>query len=308
MKNKLFNRLIVFIALSILAVGCVSTDSAKKIKAFSDATVLTTKNTVNAFDMVERSYFDVQVARIVANYDNDGFNPKSLKRFLSPVEIEARTKVLKGLQKYSEKLSLIMGNQQLDEFDKQTKDLGESLTKINNNNALEGMNIDPKQIQIFTTAVNTLGHWFIEHKREVGVKKSVKNMQIFVDSICSLLSKDIGSVDPETGIPLTGLRQVLWNSYSQNMQEVDSFIQHNKAKLDPVVMRNEIKVLASLVIDQKNADETLKGVQKALGKLKEAHNKLNEVFSENTIEIDNLIKQLKDEGKRIKKFYESLEK
>ncbi|GJQ60441.1 MAG: hypothetical protein D8M57_16060 [Candidatus Scalindua sp. AMX11] len=306
MKKYLINRLMFLVVLSILAVGCASTDSAKKIKAFSDATVLTTQNTINAFDVVERKYYDSQVAKITANYDTDGFNPNSIERFLEPPQIEARIQVLNGLQKYSEKLSVIMGNEQLDEFDEETRKLGESLTKVNNsfakNNILSAAPFDSNQIQIFTTAVNALGRWFIEHKREEGVKKSVGEMQGNVGIICELFAKDIGTVGQ------TGLREQLWRSYSDIMKAQDAFILQNKDTLDPIAKRDEIKYLASLVIDQKKADETLKSVQKALEQLKETHSKLNEAFSDNTIEIDNLIKQLKDEGRRIKKFYESLEK
>ncbi len=308
MKKYLINRLMFLVVLSILAVGCASTDSAKKIKAFSDATILTTQNTINAFDMVERNYYDSQVARIAVNYDKDGFNPKSIEQFLTPSQIEARILVLKGLQKYSEKLSVIMGNEQVDEFDEQTRELGESLTKITENDIFSDFAIDSNQVQILTTAVNAFGRWFIEHKRQEGVQKSVEEMQEYVGNICELFAKDIGTVDPTGGRGNTGLREQLWRSYSDIMKSQDAFILHNKDTLEPVSRRNEIKYLVSLVIEQKKTDETLKSVQKALGQLKETHSKLHEAFSENSLEIDNLIKQLKDEGKRIRKFYKSLER
>lgn len=307
-KNKIVFS---FLFAIILFIGCATQDAGKRIAAFSEATNLTTQNIANAFDMVERSYYEVQVLRSVVNYDVRGFQPNSIQPFLEPEELEARLRVLKGLQQYSEKLALIMGNSQLSAFDKQTKNFGESLATINRDlvkKLLSKTSADDNQIQIFTTAINALGRWFIEYKRQKGVKEVIQSMHGTICEICDLLIKDIGVSPAEKDVPATGLRAQLWNQYDLSAELQDKFIQQNICSLDPISKRNEIKQLATLVSEQMKADATLKSMRDAISKLKETHGKLNEAFSKETIEIDNLITQLISEGERIKNFYESLAK
>lgn len=296
-------------------VGCATNNADKRIAAFSEATNLTTQNIANAFDIVERNYYEVQVLRCVVHYDEkQGFQPGSIKPFFAPEELEARLRVLKGLQQYSEKLALIMSDKQLSAFDKQTKNFGNSLETIKKdfvkNNLLSKNNtlVDDNQIQIFTTAINTLGRWFIEYKRQKGIKEIVQGMQGTICDICDLLIKDIGTSPVESEANATGLRAQLWNQYKLSMSLQNKFILDNSASLDTVSKRSEIRRLASLVSEQRQADATLKATKDAISKLKETHGKLNEVFSRETIEIDNLITQLISEGERVKNFYNSLAK
>lgn len=308
-KTQIMFFLSILFTLNVIS-GCFTTDSGKCIRAFSEATVLTTQNTIDAFTMVEKNYYETQLAKIICDYDTKGFKPDSIKRFLSPADINARVIVLKGLQKYSEKLTQIMGEAQLEKFDKETKKLGVALNSINSSivkkNLLNFSKPSANEIDAFTTAVNAIGRWFIEDKRKKEVKKIVVEMHSNIESICKLLKKDIGSENAETGIPKSGLRNQSWRLYKDTMKIQDSFIQYNKQKLNPIVKRNEIKYLVSLASGQRRADETLKSIQNALTKLTDTHSKLNEAFNKNTMEINNLIEQLTEEGKRIRDYYESL--
>ncbi len=161
-------------------------------------------------------------------------------------------------------------------------------------------------IKVFTTAVNAIGRWFIEYKRQKGVKESVKKMQPFVDKICALLAEDIGSSPADSGVQSKGLRDQLWRDYDGIIDRQCNFIEHGKGKLDPIQMRSELKVMLALEVEQKQADATLKAIQRSLDTLRETHNKLEECFDKNTVEIDSLISDLITEGKRIKEFYDTL--
>ena len=293
--------------------GCASQHATERITAFSEANRLTMQNIAAAFDTVERKHYEMQVSRIVNDPDSFQCDPskRTIGHFLSPDELQARLQVLEGLQKYSEKLAVIMGNEQLDEFDERTRDFGENLTKINEDlvkkNILSKVAFKEGDIKVFTTAVNTIGRWFIEHKRQKGVKESVKTMQPYVDKICTLLAEDIGSSPADTGVPAPGgLRDQLWRDYDDIIDRQCNFIEHSKGKLDPVQMRSEIKVMLALEVEQKRADATLKAIQQSLDTLRETHNKIEECFDKNTVEIDSLISDLIAEGKRIKEYYDTL--
>lgn len=306
-RSKLILPLLVVV---LIVVACASQDAAVRIAAFSEATTVTIQNTATAFDMVEQNYYQMQVSRMVAKYDQLGFNPLSIERFLDPEDLEARLLVLRGLQQYSEKLAMVMGNEQLTEFDEETRELGASLATLNEDivehKILSKSVVDAGQIKIFTTAVNALGTWFIEYKRQKGAKKIIAEMDKRVGDISDMLIQDVGSSPAESGGRATGLRAQLWNQYNESMRLQDKFIRDNKDRLDPISRRNEIKQLAYLFSQQKQADATLKSIQSAIGKLRETHGKLHEAFGKNTIEVDNLIAQLKSEGRRISEYYKSL--
>src|SRR5881409_1292821 len=55
-------------AVALLIAGCstVDKDAARRIGAFSKAVALTTQNTADAFDTLQRWHFDLEIARVVA--------------------------------------------------------------------------------------------------------------------------------------------------------------------------------------------------------------------------------------------------
>ncbi len=123
--------------LIILAIGffsgCASQHATERITAFSEANRVTMQNIAAAFDTVERKHYEMQVSRIVNDPESFQCDPskRTIGHFLSPDELQARMQVLEGIQKYTEKLAAIMGNEQLDEFDERTRDFGKNLTKVN---------------------------------------------------------------------------------------------------------------------------------------------------------------------------------
>lgn len=305
---------LIMIFVVVFFVGCASQHATERIIAFSEANKLAMQNIATAFDTVERKHYEMQVSRIVNDPESFQCDPskRTVGHFLSPDELQARLQVLEGLQKYSEKLAVIMGNEQLDEFDERTRDFGENLTKINEDlvkkNILSKATFKEGDIKVFTTAVNAIGRWFIEYKRQKGIKESVKSMQPYIDKICTLLAEDIGSSSSDTSMQPGGLRDQLWRDYDDIIDRQCNFIEHGKGKLDPIQMRSEIKVMLALEVEQKQADATLKAIQQSLDTLRETHNKIEECFGKNTIEIDSLLSDLITEGKRIKEYYDTLDK
>src|SRR6266496_237019 len=120
------------LAVALLIAGCSTADkdAARRIGAFSKAVALTTQNTSDAFDTLERRHFDLEIARVVAEGGWQQLNPERIRPFLDPGDARARFPVLQGLQAYAERLSAIMGNERLDAYDRATKDLSASLQNV----------------------------------------------------------------------------------------------------------------------------------------------------------------------------------
>src|SRR3970282_748365 len=123
--------LLTVILVVVLFTGCATQHATERIVAFSEANKLTMQNIADAFDTVERKHYEMQVSRIVNDPESFQCDPskRTIGHFLSPDEIQARMHVLEGIQKYAEKLAMIMGNKQVDQFDERTRDIGKNLTK-----------------------------------------------------------------------------------------------------------------------------------------------------------------------------------
>ena len=302
--------LVHYIVVALLFSTCVrSPAAAKRIAAFSAATSVAATSTAGAFEAVERSYYQTQVAALTVNYDTSGFDPKSIRPFLSVDDLEVRSKVLKGLQMYAEKLADIMSDRQLTEFDSQTKAFGQSLVDMKSSTALTAIaaRVPDTDLKVFTAAVDSLGRWFIESKRQKEIPKIVSGMQKPVQEICTFFIADIGQPPGPNGRTGRGLRDQLWRQFEQKMMLQDAFIQKNKDKLDPRTKAEEIAKLPALLTERVRMDGTLRATQSALAKLAETPNQLAAAFDKSSPTLDELIRELMSEGQRVKGFYEKLE-
>jgi len=291
------------IILVLLVAGCSSTnkDAAKRIAAFSRAVDLTSQNASEAFDTVERRHFDLKVARVVAEGGWQKLDADSIKPFLDPDDVSARLLVLKGLQTYAENLSGIMGNEQLDAYDKATKDLSDSLQKVDaefvKTKFASSAPVDPQDIQITAAAVNAIGHWIIEAKRQRAVKTSIQEMHPNITKIVVLLSRDF-----------IVLRRNLRKEYDEAIQAQKEFVQHDEAKMDALTKRAEIQNIVNLINEQNKADRAMESMEKTVKGLGDTHAELVKAFDRSSVKLERLLSDLIEEGKRVKSFYESLEK
>ena len=299
--------LIGFMTFVLFLTACVPSGIKKDLQAFSDGAATTITNTNDAFVMVDNNYYQVKVAQLVANYDEKGFNPGTVMRFLPSEELSIRLQTLQALKTYAEKLNEIMGDDKLKELDSETKSLGEGLLKLKGNDALKNVVPNDTSINILTSATDAIGHWFIDYKREKGVKDIVQDMNKPVQDICSLLVMDIGALPDSTGKGGYGLRAQLHNQYEDLLKAQDSFILHNKG-LDPRSRREEIARLPEIVRERDAADATLSATQKAIKKLAETHTELARAFDAPTPKLKTLVRQLGAEGNRIGQFYKAIGK
>ncbi len=292
--------------LSLIAVICVSLSGcaisplAHRTAVFAAAATATTKNTENAYDVVQQAYHDAQVARVVANFDDAGFDPSKLKPFLSPTDLAVRTQVLDGLTRYAELLAAVSGDQPLDDVDTGAKALGKSLNSISANDLVAGK-LTATDANAAATAIDALGRALVDRKRRRELPGILHQMQQPIETICTLLEQDIG--DPEH----SGLRNQLHNSYLDLIRDQKNFIVDNKGKLTPDERRDEIRVLPQLATSESAADHALAKTQKALVQLARTHTALAVTSNQKYApDFDLEIEQLRDTAQQLGGFYSSL--
>jgi hypothetical protein len=104
------------------------------------------------------------------------------------------------------------------------------------------------------------------------------------------------------------LRRNLGKEYEELVEAQKRFIQNNATSMDAGARRQEIRAIGNMMVEMKQADTTFAAMQKSLGSLEAAHAKLPSAFeSKGRIPLDESIANAIEEGRRVKKFYESLD-
>jgi hypothetical protein len=298
-------RVLLSIILVAASAGCISPAVHKQVPAFANAVTLATENTKSAFDVVEQEFETAQTARIVVDYDQKGFKADMVRPFLRPDDLQVRLDLLNALQEYASKLSDVSSDKQLDQFDEKTRAFGSSLQDLSKTDAFSRFaKNDPN---IAASAVNALGHWFIEDKRQKQLPKIIGEMQEPVKKTAELLQADIGKAPDQEGHGGSGLRDELWDAYSNAILQQDTFIKKYGQQLGPLDKAEAVRTLPRLVRQRELADKTLQQTQSTLAKLVDAHTALlKAVQSKGDIQAE--LSVLISEGQRIKAFYDSLQK
>jgi hypothetical protein len=284
--------------------GCAFSPLGKRATAFSTAASATTLQVKNGYQVVEQSYYDVQVDNLVKVFDTEGFKTDNIKPFLTPDEMKARTQLLQGLQQYATLLAAVSGNDAVAALDKQSESVGkdmESLSKdsgfksIAKNSTIEG--------GVAAAAVDALGRELMARKTAKELPTILDEMQKPVDQICQLLEEDIG--DPQTG----GLRNQLKNDYDQLIADQRAFIYANEKAMSPDEKRQAIAILPQLWIAEKQNDAALAQTQEALKKLATTHDALVDTKkSKDAPAFESLVSQLAVQGSQLSDVYSAATK
>lgn len=303
-KRAVLYEVVALIGLASLT-GCSISPMSKRTAAFSTAAVATTQKTTKAYQLVEQSYHDSQVAAMVDAYEQDGFHPEQIQPFISTEDMKVRTRVLEGLTKYAETLAEISGDQSLKTMDVQAAAFGKSLQTLSKNDELKPLaksaHISATELNIATTAVDALGRALIENRRRKDLPEVLRQMKEPVNQICELLEKDIG--DPEK----SGLRNELKNNYQTLIRKQQQFIDHNKQQMSAQEKRQEIQRLPQLVSEAKAAEESLAATRKALAQLAKTHAALVESGNaKDSPGFRALLAELIEQGQQLADFYQKL--
>jgi hypothetical protein len=294
----------VFLPLS----GCAAARVHSQLPAFANAVTLTSANVKSAFEIAQLQYVTAQSAKLAMDYDTTGFNPSKVKDLLPLEDIQARITLLKALSEYANSLAEVTDDKHLDEFDASTKALGNSLVDLSTKPQVQKLaNVSQTDINITTTAIDALGHWFIERKIQKELPKRIEEMKAPIQTICDLLAKDIGNAPDSAGHGGGGLREIVWNEYRDLLKEQSAYIDHNKGTMDVRTRSQEIQKLPAIVREQRATDLVLGQTKSAISKIAETHNAL-ELNPDRDSTLRIRISALVSEGQRVKDFYAALQK
>jgi hypothetical protein len=294
-------------ALLVAVAGC-AIDASKQIKGFSDATILTADNTIQAFNLVENNYYNEQISQWVnecekkQGMDLSHFHLDTIQLFINTNALQARVALLAGLKLYAANLSAIAGNSALTNFDLETTKLEQSLTLLDTNIAqcasLKTTPASDGEIQIFTTAINAIGHWVINWKQDREANKAIDEMQTNVTAICHLLTSD-----------LVVLRDQATNDLGMTLGYDSNYILDHQTAFNnnPGEKRQAIEGLAAISQSYRVDNAIFDSMLTATKQLDDTHKALKQVFSKNpTNNINSLISEFSAEAQRISKYYSSL--
>lgn len=246
----------------LLLSGCSVTPLTRRATEFSTAATATTVKVQNAYQLVEASYIDAQMASLVNNFNTKGFSPSQIHSFMPTAAMQARMQMIAGLQQYATLLAEVSGNEPVAALDTQSEALGKSLQRLSGSAGLSSMAKNAKtDIGVTSTAVDALGRMLIAHETAKELPAILVRMEKPVNEICQVLEADIGT--PEGG----GLRNQLKVDYDNLIAEQRTYIYANEAKMTPEETRAEIEKLPQLVITEERDDAVLAQTQAALNAL-----------------------------------------
>lgn len=289
--------------------GCQPRLSTARLQTFSEATHTTAEGMEATFLAVNQEYRNTQVSKKVLDYNpKKGFNPTDIEPFLDEDEIQARLQVLDALKAYASAMLALKGDDQLDEFDEQTRKLGAALqgftTEDGEHFLSETMGAEA-HLNVITTAVNSIGRAIIERKRDQGLREIITDMSPHVDRICDLLILDIG---PKYG---PGLRAQMSNQFNQQITNLNQYISDNypkgrRKRFRVLELRGELYRLVNLWEQKEQADRSMISMVDALENLKLANQQLPLAMDQDASRLNALSRAMGVEAERARRFFRSL--
>jgi hypothetical protein len=280
--------------------GCALSPLATRTAAFSTAVTATISQTTNAYQLVNQTYEDAQIATLVATYDRTPFDATKIKTYLPQKDLDVRTKVLSGLQQYATLLAEVSGNQPISDLETQATAAGDALVKLQQDD-FKGFKIDSTEQNLAVTAVAAIGGALIEHERARALPGILDKMNKPIQDICKVLEDDIGTVGK------AGLASELHLDYDTQIADQQKFIRDNAASMSADLRRTEIETLPRLVLAQRKSDEALAATAKSLSALAAAHASLAATKTQKNAPAFKLeLNELVEDAQAINSFYASL--
>jgi hypothetical protein len=297
---------------SLFCAGCMH-KVASAVTPFAQAVALTATNVQGAFDTVQSTYCDARTMNYAVSYTGtNGFDPGTLcQSWITPETLAARTLILQGLKQYASELSSLTTSD-TSTVDTASTALGKSLTELTGTAPFKKIAAEAKvPEQIATTAVDALGNWLIQSKLRKDLPAIIVKMDDSVQQISQLLIADIGTVGADSDHPSvgSGLRQVLWIQYGEEIRSWDLYVSKNYfgKEVSPESRFAAVKQLVALSVQQRAADRTLAQVAVTVKQMAQAHASLAKAArAKQPLAAD--VSDLLAEAQRLNDYYNSLAK
>ena len=293
-------RIAVLYGLVAALSGCALSPLATRTAAFSTAASAAIQQTTNAYQLVNQTYADSQMANLVATYDTTGFDPSKIQPFIPDKDLQVRTQVLNGLNQYATLLAEVSGNQPITDLETQATAAGNTLVKLQQTD-FSAFKISPTQQNLAVTAVAAIGAVLIERERARALPGILDKMNKPIQDICAILESDIGTVDQP------GLANELHLDYDSQIAAQQKFIRDNASTMTADRKRTEIQALPKLVLAQRQSDQALAATAKSLTALAAAHAALTATKTQKDAPAFKLkLSELVQNAQAINTFYSSL--
>ena len=288
----------------LFATGCLS-PLAKHAAAFSSATATVIDGSEDAYRTAMQLRLQEQAAASVYDYDkNPTWSPyKDLTPLLTPAQLDARIKVLDGLEAYATTLVDLTSGKPSNALQAAAAGVGANLQGLNQTIATSFSTAIPNipvistaQSNAVSTAVLALAEYLSARKVKAALPKVTQDMNPTITALCELLNSDI-----------TILRRQADVDYGTMVTQLDHSIRTEGAAVTPYEHRKEIATLIHLADQQKANDELLAKLQNALHTLAMTHQALAAAVQGNNPEsISQKISELEAAGKDLSNYYKSL--
>jgi hypothetical protein len=169
---------VVTITLLCLLCSCVTQRVQTVVPAFSQAVSTMTSNTKAAFEVAEQKYEEAQAFTLAVNYrPGERFDPTSIRVLLSEEDLDARVKLLAGLEAYGSQLEAVADG--ADKLNNANTQLGYSLQTLAESVPVKTMASTAQATAAAdsgSAAVNSLGDWLIERKLRKNLPDLISRM------------------------------------------------------------------------------------------------------------------------------------
>lgn len=314
--------------------GCSPAPLAKHSVAFSAALApVVDESTAVYRDAVAVHNLREDYEAVVAYENKDAsYNPRNAPVLMTDKDIQTRLATLSALQVYSQSLIEITKSPASPELDAASQSVGSGLTAVGNDLApsIESVlgiaaapasttettvtttsggttttsttekatTLSPQVRNGISTAVNALGQFLVSRKISKELPPKIVQMDPNVAALCEALAGDVQTVSSIEG-----------RDYDRILDLEKQFILEEKTEsnANPELLRAEIMKLPEIARKQKDANDKLTALHKALVNLELTHHALAaEAQGNNPQGLQGKLAELSDAGSKLGKFYSSL--
>lgn len=275
----------------VLCAGCQRV-SLQRATAFDRSVSIVGDSVIDGFAQLELEHLELEIDRLLKQYAENpaAANPTAVRSLVGAEHLAARVQIINGLRSYSQGLVELLGDNQLEQFDNETRELGRALASSDLVTTQAGLS--ESDTRLLALAVNALGRQIIEYRRQRSVRELIEQTDNSVQRISTLLAKDLEAI-------AIALDQTL----IQRRSTLNDLLIRDFAALQPEDQRTRVGELVELETQRRAAQAGFEASVKAMKGLGDAHAKM---LDEDEADFDSIVKEAIAEGRRAERFYKTL--